>query len=179
MLKTDNSLYAGDFRAYERTFSLITQVVGRGGRGGKRGRALIQTFTPDHYVLNLAAGQNYPDFYKEEIELREAMLYPPFCDIIVVGFTSLIDKECSVAALKFRDMLEKRWEAEYTDIPLRVLGPARYVISKVNGRFRWRLILKCRNSPRLRELMELTLKEAGADKAFGRVTFFADMNGDP
>ena len=179
VLKTDNSLYAGDFRAYERTFSLITQVVGRGGRGGKRGRALIQTFTPDHYVLNLAAGQNYPDFYKEEIELREAMLYPPFCDIIVVGFTSLIDKECSVAALKFRDMLEKRWEAEYTDIPLRVLGPARYVISKVNGRFRWRLILKCRNSPRLRELMELTLKEAGADKAFGRVTFFADMNGDP
>lgn len=179
VLKTDNCLYAGDFRAYERTFSLITQVVGRGGRGGKRGRALIQTFTPDHYVLNLAAGQNYPDFYKEEIELREAMLYPPFCDIIVVGFTSLIDKECSVAALKFRDMLEKRWEAEYTDIPLRVLGPARYVISKVNGRFRWRLILKCRNSPRLRELMELTLKEAGADKAFGRVTFFADMNGDP
>lgn len=60
-----------------------------------------------------------------------------------------------------------------------MLGPARYVISKVNGRFRWRLILKCRNSPRLRELMELTLKEAGADKAFGRVTFFADMNGDP
>ena len=179
VLRTDNSLYAGDFRAYERTFSLITQVVGRGGRGGKRGRALIQTFTPDHYVLNLAAGQNYPDFYKEEIELREAMLYPPFCDIIVVGFTSLIDNECSVAALKFRDMLEKRWEAEYTDIPLRVLGPARYVISKVNGRFRWRLILKCRNSPRLRELMELTLKEAGADKAFGRVTFFADMNGDP
>lgn len=106
VLKTDNSLYAGDFRAYERTFSLITQVVGRGGRGGKRGRALIQTFTPDHYVLNLAAGQNYPDFYKEEIELREAMLYPPFCDIIVVGFTSLIDKECNVAALKFRDMLE-------------------------------------------------------------------------
>ena len=179
VLKTDNGLYAGDFRAYERTFSLITQVVGRGGRGGKRGRALIQTFTPDHYVLNLAAGQNYPDCYKEEIELREAMLYPPFCDIIIVGFTSLIDKECSVAALKFRDMLEKRWEAEYTDIPLRVLGPARYVISKVNGRFRWRLILKCRNSPRLRELMELTLKEAGADKAFGRVTFFADMNGDP
>ena len=179
VLKTDNSLYAGDFRAYERTFSLITQVVGRGGRGGKRGRALIQTFTPDHYVLNLAASQNYPAFYKEEIELREAMLYPPFCDMIVVGFTSLVDKDCSVAALRFRDMLERRWQADYSDIPLRVLGPARYVVSKVNGRFRWRLIRKCRNSPRLRELMELTLKEAGADKAFGRVTFFADMNGDP
>ena len=122
VLKTDNSLYAGDFRAYERTFSLITQVVGRGGRGGKRGRALIQTFTPDHYVLNLAASQNYPAFYKEEIELREAMLYPPFCDMIVVGFTSLVDKDCNVAALRFRDMLERRWQADYSDIPLRVLG---------------------------------------------------------
>lgn len=179
VLKTDNSLYAGDFRAYERTFSLITQVVGRGGRGGKRGRALIQTFTPEHYVLNLAANQNYPDFYKEEIELREAMLYPPFCDIVVVGFTAIDDRECSTAALKFSSMLERRHSADCPDIPLRILGPARNVVSKVNGRFRWRLILKCVNSSKLRRLVELTLKEAGADKAFGNVTFFADMNGDP
>lgn len=179
VLRTDNSLYAGDFRAYERTFSLITQVVGRGGRGGKRGRALIQTFTPEHYVLNLAANQNYPDFYAEEIELRQAMLYPPFCDIVVVGFTSLVDDECSHGALKFRDMLEKRHAEECPDIPLRILGPARNVIGKVNGRYRWRLILKCRNSAPLRRLVELTLKEAGADKSFRNTAVFADMNGDP
>lgn len=179
VLRTDNSLYAGDFRAYERTFSLITQVVGRGGRGGKRGRALIQTFTPEHYVLNLAANQNYPDFYAEEIELRQAMLYPPFCDIVVVGFTSLVDDECSRGALKFRDMLEKRHAEECPDIPLRILGPARNVIGKVNGRYRWRLILKCRNSAPLRRLVELTLKEAGADKSFRNTAVFADMNGDP
>ena len=179
VLKTDNSLYAGDFRAYERTFSLITQVVGRGGRGGKRGRALIQTFTPEHYVLNLAANQNYPDFYAEEIELRKAMLYPPFCDIVVIGFTSLIDADCSRCALKFAEMLEKRWQADCPDIPLRLLGPARNVISKVNGRFRWRLIVKCVNSGRLRRLVEQTLKEAGSDKDFRNVAFFADMNGDP
>ncbi|HCD69836.1 MAG TPA: primosomal protein N', partial [Ruminococcaceae bacterium] len=70
VLKTDNSLYAADFRAYERTFSLITQVAGRSGRGDKRGRALIQTFSPEHYVINLAAKQNYPAFYAEEIKLR-------------------------------------------------------------------------------------------------------------
>ena len=179
VLKTDNSLYAGDFRAYERTFSLITQVVGRGGRGGKKGRALIQTFTPEHYVLNLAANQNYPDFYAEEIELRQAMLYPPFCDIVVIGFTSLIDEECSRAALRFRAALEKRHGEDCPDIPLRILGPARNVISKVNGRYRWRLILKCRNSSPLRRLVEMTLKEAAADKAFRNVSFFADMNGDP
>ncbi len=179
VLKTDNSLYAGDFRAYERTFSLITQVVGRGGRGGKRGRALIQTFTPEHYVLNLAASQNYPDFYNEEIELREAMLYPPFCDIVVVGFTSLVDRDCNVAALKFSSMLEERHRSDCPEIPLRILGPARNIISKVNGRYRWRLILKCRNSSQLRRLVELTLKEAGADKAFANVAFYADMNGNP
>ena len=178
VLKTDNSLYAGDFRAYERTFSLITQVVGRGGRGVKRGRAMIQTFTPDHYVLNLAASQNYPDFYKEEIELREAMLYPPFCDIIVVGFISLVDRDCSAAALRFRTILEEK-HAECPEMPLRILGPARNVISKVNGRFRWRLILKCRNSSQLRKLVEQSLKQAGTEKQFRDVTFFADMNGDP
>lgn len=179
VLRTDNSLYAGDFRAYERTFSLITQVVGRGGRGGKRGRALIQTFTPEHYVLNLAANQNYPDFYAEEIELRQAMLYPPFCDIVVIGLTSLIDEECSRAALRIRDMLEKRHTEDCPDIPLRILGPTRNVIGKVNGRYRWRLILKCRNSTPLRRLVEQTLKEAGADKSFRNTAVFADMNGDP
>lgn len=179
VLRTDNSLYAGDFRAYERTFSLITQVVGRGGRGGKRGRAMIQTFTPDHYVLNLAAHQDYPDFYEEEIQLREAMLYPPFCDIVVIGFTSLIDSECSRAAALFRDMLEQRRQQDCPDIPLQILGPARNVISKVNGRFRWRLILKCRNSSQLRRLVEQSLKAAGSDGAFRNVSFFADMNGEP
>lgn len=178
VLRTDNSLYAGDFRAYERTFSLITQVVGRGGRGGKRGRALIQTFTPDHYVLNLAANQNYPDFYAEEIELRSAMLYPPFCDIVVIGLTSLIDADCSRAALKARDIIEELHARDCPDIPLRILGPARNVISKVNGRFRWRLILKCRNSAKLRSLVESALKQALSCIEFKNTSVYADMNGE-
>ena len=179
VLKTDNSLYAGDFRAYERTFSLITQVVGRSGRGGKRGRALIQTFSPDHYVLNLAARQDYPAFYEQEIALREAMLYPPFCDIIMVGFSSLVDKPCENAARVFADMLLRAAAEAGGDIPLRVLGPAPCTIGRLNGRFRYRLMIKCRNSRRLRALMEQTLKRAYADKAFTNVSFFADMNGDP
>lgn len=179
VLKTDNSLYAGDFRAYERTFSLITQVVGRSGRGGKRGRALIQTFSPDHYVLNLAARQDYPAFYEQEIALREAMLYPPYCDIIVVGFSSLTDKPCENAARLFADMLLRAAAEAGGDIPLRVLGPAPYTIGRLNGRFRYRLMIKCKNSRRLRALMERTLKRAYTDKAFANVSFFADMNGDP
>ncbi len=177
VLKTDNSLYAGDFRAYERTFSLLTQVVGRSGRGGKRGRALVQTFSPEHYVINLAARQNYPAFYEEEIKLREAMLYPPFCDIISVGFSSLMDKPCEQAASLFKSMLQRKASEIKEPVPLRLLGPAPAVLNRLNGRFRYRLIIKCRNSKRLRALICDTLKTAAADKAFGSVSVFADLNG--
>lgn len=178
VLKTDNSLYAGDFRAYERTFSLITQVVGRSGRGGKRGRALIQTFSPDHYVLNLAAKQDYPGFYNEEISLREAMLYPPFCDVVSVGFSSLLDKQCETAAQSFAKMIWDNLKESGEDIPLRVLGPAPSAIGKINGRFRYRLMIKCRNSSHLRALIEKTLRQAYSDARFANVSFYADMNGE-
>lgn len=178
VLKTDNALYAGDFRAYERTFSLITQVVGRSGRGGKRGRALIQTFSPDHYVLNLAARQDYPAFYGEEIGLREAMLYPPFCDVVTVGFTSLLDKPCENAARRFAQLLAANHAQRCPEIPIRILGPAPHTIGKLNGRFRYRLMIKCVNGKKLRALMESTIKEAYADSAFANVSFFADMNGN-
>lgn len=177
VLKTDNSLYASDFRAYERTFSLVTQVVGRSGRGGKRGRALIQTFSPEHYVLTLAAKQNYPDFYEEEIRLRESMLYPPFCDVVVVGFSSLIDRECGDAARKFAGMLAESAKPCGERLPLRILGPAPSAIGRLNGRYRYRLMIKCRNSRALRELIEGVLKQAYSDSAFHNVSFYADMNG--
>lgn len=78
VISLDKALFTGDFRSYERTFSLLTQVAGRSGRGDKPGVAYIQTFVPDHYVLNLAAEQNYDEFYKEEIALRKSLTYPPF-----------------------------------------------------------------------------------------------------
>ncbi|MBQ8171071.1 MAG: primosomal protein N' [Oscillospiraceae bacterium] len=178
VLKTDNSLYAGDFKAYERTFSLVTQVVGRSGRGGRKGRAMIQTFTPEHYVLNLAARQDYPAFYEEEIKLREAMLYPPFCDIISVTFSALSESNCALAARRFTQLLEQKRAQLGREIPLRVLGPAKCAAAKINGRHRYRLIIKCRSSSALRELIENTLKAAGQDEAFRNVGFFADMNGE-
>ncbi len=178
VLKTDNSLYAGDFKAYERTFSLVTQVVGRSGRGGRKGRAMLQTFTPEHYVLNLAARQDYPQFYEEEIKLREAMLYPPFCDIIAVTFSALSDSVCGRAAARFARILEEQRKCLDKEIPLVVLGPAPCAAKKINGRFRYRLILKCRSSSSLRKLIEGSLKAAGTDEMFRNVSFFADMNGE-
>ncbi|MCM1164681.1 MAG: primosomal protein N' [Lachnospiraceae bacterium] len=178
VLKTDNSLYAADFRAYERTFSLITQVVGRAGRSGKKGRALLQTFSPEHYVINLAAHQNYPDFYAEEISLREAQFYPPFCDLVTFGFSSLDNGKCSAAAKKFSAMLTENAKPYGGRVPMRILGPAPNTVGKINGRYRYRLIIKCKNSKSLRSVIETTLKQAYADKAFENVGFYADINGN-
>ena len=91
VLSIDKALYAGDFRSYERTFSLITQVVGRSGRSLKRGRAILQTFIPDHYIINLSAGQDYESFYKEEIALRRTMIFPPVCDMCAFCFSGTDD----------------------------------------------------------------------------------------
>ncbi len=178
VLKTDNSLYAGDFKAYERTFSLITQVVGRSGRGGRKGRAMLQTFTPEHYVLNLAARQDYPSFYEEEIKLREAMVYPPFCDIVAVTFSALSDSVCAGAAKHFVRIIEEQRKALTKEIPLALLGPAPCAAAKINGRYRYRLLIKCRSSSTLRKLIENSLKAAGKDERFRNVSFFADMNGE-
>lgn len=178
VLKTDNSLYAADFRAYERTFSLITQVVGRAGRAGKQGRAMIQTFSPEHFVINLAARQDYPTFYGEEIELRRAQFYPPFCDIAVAGFSSINEGRCRNAAIKFADMLIENAKTYGGKVPMRILGPAAAHVGKVNGRYRFSLVIKCKNNRDFRSMAETTLKSAYADKDFIDVTFYLDINGN-
>ncbi len=178
VLKTDNSLYAADFRAYERTFSLITQVVGRAGRSGKKGRAMIQTFSPDHYVINMAAAQNYPAFYNEEIALREAQFYPPFCDVVTFGFSCTDNGRCYAAAKRFVSILAENANPFGERVPMRILGPAQNTVNKVNGRYRWRLLVKCKNSGSLREVVEKTLNQAASDKLFDNVSFYADINGN-
>lgn len=178
VLKTDNSLYAADLRAYERTFSLITQVVGRAGRSGKKGRALIQTFSPDHYVINLAAAQDYPAFYEEEAALRKAQTYPPFCDIVTFGFSAVDNARCRAAAKRFAGMLAENAKPFGERVPLRILGPAQNAVGRINGRYRWRLLVKCRNSASLRTVVEQTLKAAYSDAGFANVSFYADINGN-
>lgn len=178
VLKTDNLLYAADFHAYERTFSLITQVVGRAGRSGKKGRALIQTFSPEHYVINLAAAQNYPEFYRQEIELREAQFYPPFCDVMTFGFSCVDNGRCRTAAKQFAGMLCDNAKPFGGRVPLRILGPAQNVVGKINGRYRWKLLVKCKNSASLRAVVDKTLKAAYSDELFKNVSFYADINGN-
>lgn len=179
VLKIDNSLYCADFKAAERTFSLITQVVGRAGRAGKRGRALLQTFSPEHYVVNLAARQNYPAFFEEEIELRKALFYPPLCDVVSFGFAGIDNARTFAAAKLFAQWLTELAKPFGERVPMRILGPAPNAVGKVNGRYRCSLLVKCVNSSPLRSIAEQALKRACADKAFENVHFYADINGLP
>ncbi len=178
VLLADQMLYSDDFRSYERAFSLLTQVVGRSGRGEYSGKAIIQTMTPENPVIAMAAEQDYREFYRNEIAVRRAMLYPPFSDICMVGFVGIYEDITRSMALCFVDMLRSRAESEYPGIPLRVLGPSPAGISRVKGKYRYRLIIKCRNSTDFRNLLSSLLRDIGQMKQFSKITAFADMNPD-
>ncbi|MCR5167626.1 MAG: primosomal protein N' [Oscillospiraceae bacterium] len=178
VLSIDKALFCGDFRSYERTFSLIAQVVGRGGRGEKSGRAIIQTYVPDHYVINLAAQQDYEKFYEQESAMRKALIYPPYCDICVVGFSSADDRSADEASKLFLEMLADKVKAENITFPLRVLGPSRCVYEKINGQYRYRIIIKCRNTADFRSFIRELRKAACRTKAFSDIRMYVDINGD-
>lgn len=178
VLSLDKALFAGSFNSYERTFSLLTQVVGRSGRGEKQGVAFIQTYVPEHYVLELASRQDYKEFYEQEIALRKALVYPPFCDICVVGINSPIDIQAQKASLSFIDILKQNINNLEFKFPLRVLGPSQFSIGKINNRYRYRIIIKCKNEKHFRELISTSLKEAMKHKDFSNVRIYADINGN-
>lgn len=178
VMLADQMLYGDDFRSYERAFSLLTQVVGRSGRGEFSGRAIIQTLTPENPVIGMAARQDYGEFFRNEITMRRAMLYPPFSDICMIGFVGIYEDVVRRMSQTFLRLLTERAESEYPDLPLRVLGPSPAAINRVKSKYRYRLIIKCRRSARFRELISSLLAETGAMKEFRTATVFADMNPD-
>ncbi len=178
VLSVDKALFSGDFRSYERTFSLVTQVVGRCGRGEKQGRAIIQTYVPEHYVLNLSAEQNYVEFYNQEITSRKALLYPPFCDICVVEFSSIIDKCADLASRTFLSLISNSISNGKINVPIRVLGPSKCIYEKINGKYRYRLIIKCKNNQMFRDYIGDIYKAAFHLKEFSNVQTTLDINGE-
>lgn len=178
VLSIDKALYAGDFRSYERTFSLITQVVGRSGRSLKRGRAILQTFIPDHYIINLSAGQDYENFYKEEIALRRTMIFPPVCDMCAFCFSGTDDIQVKKGASAVLGLMRESLREINPKTPVRVLGPVKCSYGKINGRYRWRIIVKCKNNPEIRGFISGVLKKSAKLKDMSGISLYADMNGD-
>lgn len=178
VLSVDKALYAGDFRSYERTFSLITQVVGRGGRGERRGRAVLQTFIPEHYVMNLAAAQDYKEFYKEEIAIRRAMIFPPLCDMCIFCFSGNEDISARLGAEAVLGLMNRTLNELQPKTPVRVLGPVKCSYGRINGRYRYRIIMKCKNNAEMRGFISKVLTESAKLKEMKNVVLYADVNGD-
>lgn len=138
VIAADSSLNIDDYRANERTFQILTQVAGRAGREQLDGKVIIQTYNPDNFSIICAQKQDYKMFYNTEIALREQLKYPPFCDIILIGFNSLNEKEIIEASTRVYNYLKARLgEQEFY-----VLKPMPSPIDKIQNRFRWRIIIK-------------------------------------
>ena len=178
VVSADLSLYVDSFRATERTFSLLTQVVGRAGRGKKSGRAVIQTFTPDHEVIRFAATQDYDSFYAQETGLRRLMDYPPFRSL----FTLTVSGRDEAAVLQVCHKLRRSLEIWVSSGKVRegerpiILGPAPATVAKVNNRYRYRLTLLSPNHKEIRLLLSQLLQAAGQDKESRGVSVFVDID---
>ena len=176
VLSADQMLYSDDYRSYENAFSMITQVVGRSGRGNSKGRAVIQTHTPENIIITLGAQQDYDAFYSDEIKIRKAMLYPPFAKLCLVGFVGENSTKVMRASNTFVSLLTESLNKDYNDIPIRVLGPSAASIPKVNNKYRYKIILKCRNDAKFRAMLSSVLRSFSKLREFSDVTAFADMH---
>ncbi len=163
VLMADMSLYLDDYRASERTFSMLTQVIGRAGRGDKPGLAIIQTLNPDSEVIRLACAQDYETFYKREIPLRRLLQFPPFCDIALLTLTCPDEKELQKACLRLSEEVRRLGNSEFADVPIVAFGPFEAPVYRVDNVYRMRMVLKCRLNRRARALLTRLLISFSAE----------------
>lgn len=179
VISADSGLYVPDFRSGERTFSLITQVVGRAGRGNKEGRAVIQTYTPDNDVITFAACQDYDSFYTQELELRRAAGMPPFRELFVLTASGREEEGVLHACQRLRGGIEKALkDPRYEDCAPILLGPAPAPIYKLNERYRYQLTLSCKEGTAgpIRTLIAHFLRKGLQDQGNRGISLFGDSN---
>lgn len=172
VLAADLTLNIPDYKSSERTFQLLTQVSGRAGRGDKSGKVVVQTYTPDHYSILTSINNNYEEFYKKEILLRNSMNYPPFSDIININLSceneTLLIKTINELAVNIKPLAEN--ETEIT-----MLGPCACAIAKIKELYRWQIILK----GRFTEEFKITLRDIIYNclkKVYNEVKLNLDIN---
>ena len=165
VLLADMSLYLDDLRANQRTFAMLTQVIGRAGRADRAGKAIIQTNNPDNDIIKLACRQDYDSFYEGEIRLRKLLVFPPFCDIVLMTLSHHDERELMSASNMLSAMLKKRSRGEFSDVPLVIFGPFEASVFKVDGKYRMRMIIKCVLNQRSRAMFSEILSEYGAGNA--------------
>ena len=159
----DTSLYVSDFRAAERTFSLLTQVIGRAGRA-RDGIAVIQTYSPKNEIIRLACLQDYEKFYEGEIAIREELAYPPFCDMVSLILTSENEKVLFAATKKLSDSVKEKLAGAYSKYPFIAFGPHEADVYKLNDKYRMKMVLKCKLNHETRKLFHELLAEFSLER---------------
>ncbi len=178
VLDGDLSLYADSYRAAETSFNMLTQVVGRAGRGDTAGQAIIQTYVPEHAVITLAAKQDYDSFYALEIGLRKQLATPPFGDLAIITITGQEEARVLHGAAKLKTSLQNLMqEPAYQNERCTVLGPAPCPVPKINYNYRYRLTLRCTMTKPLRLLLAHLLRQFSQDRENRGVSAFIDVNG--
>jgi len=141
VLCADSSMYMPDFRGAEKTFQLLSQVAGRAGRGNEPGKVIIQTFNPDHYSIKAAQGHDFQDFFKMEIERRASPLYPPFVRVALMRSRSKTKNEARAFLIMVANNL-RQWVRDEKIEKVIILGPAQSALSKIQGHYRFKLLVK-------------------------------------
>lgn len=172
VLGADSAMYSEDYRSFERSFALLTQVVGRAGRGNEAGKAIIQTINPESDIIELAKNQDYDSFYNNEILTRKLMIYPPYCDICVVSTAATVKENAKNTADALLKKITELISGKYKDVRLIVLGPSPAAIARVNNKYRFRMIIKCKNNKEFRKM----LREAVDIKTAGDTSISVDIN---
>ena len=176
IISIDQQLYNDDFRSSEKAFDLLTQVIGRSGRGDYKGKAYIQTVLPDNDIIELSAAQDYESFYKTESLIRKSMVYPPFCDICSITFSSEQYNKSLTSAKAFFEMLKNAVTGDYSDVKINVLGPIQPRVNKISNKYRNVLTIKCKNNKRFREMMSNLLVQYMKNAQNGGATAVVDIN---
>ncbi len=177
VLAADSGLYLDDYRSCERTFNQITQVIGRSGRGEKKGRGIIQTYNPEHYVINLAKEGDYESFYNSEIKLRKQLSFPPFCDIITILVQSENQALSKKLILDIHSMLIKdKMNLKLSDEDIKIYSPGFAPIGKIKNKFRMRILLKCKESDSLMGIMERIYAHYNKNYKTKEISLSIDIN---
>ncbi len=177
VLSADQALYAEDYRSFETAFSLLTQVIGRAGRREAVGKAVIQTMAPEHYVIDLASKQAYPQFFETEIAARKLMKYPPFADIAMFGFVGTDERTVKAACAGFLTLLKQTAALpEYAGLPCIALDPTPAAVARVAGKYRYKLIVKVSNTTQTRAFIAKLLNQFPSLPVSKGVSVYADIN---
>ncbi|MCX7921866.1 MAG: primosomal protein N' [Clostridia bacterium] len=175
VLAADSLLNTGDYRASERTFQLITQVAGRAGRGELEGRVVIQTYNIDDFSILAACNHDYISFYTQEIKIRKKLDYPPFTNIAIIILSSTDDRFVFHKAKEVKAAIAGRFSA-YEGLEVDVLGPARAPLSKIKNKYRWRIVIKCKQLDKLISVLGEISDEYRRKKEKVTVDISVDIN---